>query len=135
MLNALGSGAFGVVKKALYEPPDRAVPEHQVALKLLHEGPTEAEELEFAREAIVTAQFDHPNVIKLVGVVTVGTPTLMVLQYCAQGSLKDVLQQMQFSPAAHNPRDDQIIKLLVSHCAEIASGMEYAPTFAIVPLF
>ena len=96
-----------MVNKALYEPPDRAVPEHQVALKLLHEGTTEAEELEFAREAIVTAQFDHPNVIKLVGVVTVGTPTLMVLQYCAQGSLKDVLQQMQFSPAAHNPRDDQ----------------------------
>lgn len=70
----------------------------------------------------MTAQFDHPNVIKLVGVVTVGTPTLMVLQYCAQGSLKDVLLQMQFSPGA---RDPGIIKLLVSHCAEIASGMAY----------
>ena len=40
------------------------MPEHQVALKLLHDDPTEEEELEFAREAIVTAQFDHPNVIK-----------------------------------------------------------------------
>ena len=57
VLNNLGSGAFGVVKKALYEPPDRAVPEHQVALKLLHEGPTEAEELEFAREVWLSSFF------------------------------------------------------------------------------
>lgn len=122
VLENLGFGAFGIVKKALYEPPDRSVPEHQVALKLLHEDATEDEEIDFAREAIVTAQFDHPNVIKLVGVVTIGSPTMIVLQFCAQGSLKDVLTGLQVSPQS---RGGGIELILISFCTQIAAGMDY----------
>jgi serine/threonine protein kinase len=40
------------------------------------------------------AQFDHKNVLSLVGVVTVGKPLLVVIQYCKFGSLSRYLHKM-----------------------------------------
>ncbi len=39
------------------------------------------------REAAVMAQFHHENVIRLVGVVTLGAPMLTVIEFCEHGSL------------------------------------------------
>lgn len=36
------------------------------------------------REAAMMAQFSHPNVIGLVGVVTVGEPMMIVLEYAGK---------------------------------------------------
>jgi len=43
-------------------------------------------------EAMVTAQFDHRNLIKLIGVVTTGNPIMLVLQLAEKGSLHSALQ-------------------------------------------
>ena len=40
-----------------------------VALKLLKEGSTEADKVKFLQEAAIMAQFKHPNVVSLYGVV------------------------------------------------------------------
>ena len=37
------------------------------------------------------AQFSHPNVVSLIGVVTTGDPVMVVLQFCEHGSLLSLL--------------------------------------------
>lgn len=36
-------------------------------------------------QATITAQFDHPNIVRLVGVVTAGAPLMIVLEVCFSG--------------------------------------------------
>lgn len=54
-------------------PGKRDIP---VALKTLKVGYTEKQKRDFLAEASIMAQFDHPNVIRLEGVVTQSTLTL-----------------------------------------------------------
>lgn len=51
-------------------PGKRDIP---VALKTLKAGYTEKQKRDFLAEASIMAQFDHPNVIRLEGVVTQST--------------------------------------------------------------
>ena len=100
MLAQIGSGNFGIVQKAFYSPAatsldhvrGRRKPEHLVAVKVLREK-TEASHGEFCREAVVNAQFNHTNVVGLVGVVTRGDPYMLVLQFCDKGALDAILVQ------------------------------------------
>ena len=46
----------------------------EVAIKTLREGATEEDKVRFLQEAATSGQFQHPNVVKLQGVVTVGEP-------------------------------------------------------------
>lgn len=41
----------------------------QVAVKLLKQGATETDKVKFLQEAAIMAQFSHPNVVSLYGVV------------------------------------------------------------------
>ena len=45
-----------------------------VAVKTLKEGSPEEDTVKFLQEAAIHGQFWHPNVVKLMGVVTVGEP-------------------------------------------------------------
>ena len=68
----LGSGHFGNVDKGLWRSAkNKAV---EVALKSLTEGASKVDEVKFLQEAVIMAQFEHPNVISLYGVVSTGTP-------------------------------------------------------------
>ena len=44
----------------------------EVAVKQLRPGATEEEAVKFLQEAAINGQFRHPNVVKLMGVVTTG---------------------------------------------------------------
>ena len=46
----------------------------EVAVKMLKEGAPESEKIRFLQEAAINGQFWHPNVVKLMGVVTIGEP-------------------------------------------------------------
>ena len=71
-MSHLGSGHFGNVDKGLWKSAkNKAV---EVALKSLTEGASKVDEVKFLQEAVIMAQFDHPNVISLYGVVSTGTP-------------------------------------------------------------
>lgn len=68
------SGEFGeVCYGRMRLPGKRDIP---VALKTLKVGYTEKQKRDFLAEASIMAQFDHPNVIRLEGVVTQSTLTL-----------------------------------------------------------
>jgi serine/threonine protein kinase len=93
LLERIGQGEFGTVWNALLdECSATSRPEYQVAAKTVLEvgSPSlvaaASEELLF--EATVMAQLaGHKNLVALVGVVTSGTPLILVLAYCDHGSM------------------------------------------------
>ena len=67
----LGSGQFGSVEQGLWKNGANSV---SVALKLLKEGATQIDKTKFLQEAAIMAQFKHPNVVTLYGVVSKTEP-------------------------------------------------------------
>ena len=46
----------------------------QVAVKSVKSGSNEMEKVKLLQEAAIMGQFSHPNVVRLIGIVTVGEP-------------------------------------------------------------
>ena len=46
----------------------------EVAVKMIKEGAPKEEKIKFLQEAAINGQFHHLNVVRLLGVVTVGEP-------------------------------------------------------------
>ena len=115
LLTKLGEGFYGEVHKGLLGEI-AGVPGYIVAVKSLKmsvDG-AEAHRAPMLLEAALMAQFAHPRVISLIGVVTLGDPLLVVLEYCEYGALYKHLQTAQL--------DDEARLKLAIDCAE---GMEY----------
>ena len=55
----------------MWESPRGAL---DVAVKQLQLGTTEEEKVKFLQEAAINGQFRHPNLVMLMGVVTIGEP-------------------------------------------------------------
>ncbi|KAK1901892.1 Ephrin type-A receptor 8 [Dissostichus eleginoides] len=86
----IGSGEFGeVCYGRMRLPGKRDIP---VALKTLKAGYTEKQKRDFLAEASIMAQFDHPNVIRLEGVVTQSKPAMIITEYMENGSLDSFLR-------------------------------------------
>jgi hypothetical protein len=81
----IGSGAFGEVWMATID--EKQVPEYHVAVKtVLNQDSEGAQDL--LTEAFVMAHVgSHLNLVSMIGVVTTGSPYLLVLSYCDNGSL------------------------------------------------
>ena len=79
LTGVLGSGEFGTVNKGVWESPMGAM---DVAVKQLQPGASEEEKVKFLQEAAINGQFRHPNVVKLMGVVTTGEPVSTLLSLC-----------------------------------------------------
>ena len=63
----LGAGQFGEVWRGFIDTPSG---EKDVAVKRLKEGSSQMEKVKFLQEAVVMKQFQHPNILRVVGVVT-----------------------------------------------------------------
>ena len=69
---ALGKGQFGDVEIGIWTYNGRI---KEVAVKTLNLSSTKLEDkIKFLQEAAIMAQFKHPNVIQLYGIVTDGEP-------------------------------------------------------------
>ncbi|XP_069775131.1 ephrin type-A receptor 8 isoform X4 [Narcine bancroftii] len=110
----IGSGEFGeVCYGRLKLPAKREIP---VALKTLKVGYTEKQRRDFLSEASIMGQFDHPNIIRLEGVVTRSKPVMIVTDYMENGSLDSFLRR----------HDGQFTVIqLVGMLRGIAAGMKY----------
>ena len=65
------------------------MPSIEVAVKTLRSDRENSGALEdLMSEAMVSAQLDHENIVKLVGVVTIGKPALLVMHMCSKGSFE-----------------------------------------------
>lgn len=111
----LGKGKFGSVMQASLNDveADLAYP---VALKQIAEdAPLEAS-LDILKEAALMTQLRHANVIRINGVVTVGKPHLVVLEFAPAGALHAYLLK----------NGTELTHVMKEHMAHnVASGMEY----------
>ncbi|RMC01711.1 hypothetical protein DUI87_21726 [Hirundo rustica rustica] len=110
----IGAGEFGeVCSGRLKTPGKREIP---VAIKTLKGGYMDRQRRDFLREASIMGQFDHPNIIRLEGVVTKSRPVMIVVEYMENGSLDSFLRK-------HDGHFTVI--QLVGMLRGIASGMKY----------
>lgn len=84
------AGEFGEVCFGRLKPPGKR--EYMVAIKTLKAGYTDEQRREFLSEASIMGQFEHPNVIRLEGVVTKSRPVMIVTEFMENGSLDSFLR-------------------------------------------
>lgn len=89
----LGQGAFGRVFQA--RAPGLVADEEftLVAVKMLKDDATEDLQDDFEKEACLLAEFDHPNIVKLLGICAIGRPMCLLFEYMARGDLNEYLRQ------------------------------------------
>ncbi|XP_039600905.1 ephrin type-A receptor 3 isoform X2 [Polypterus senegalus] len=110
----VGAGEFGEVCSGRLKLPSKK--EISVAIKTLKAGYTDKQRRDFLSEASIMGQFDHPNIIRLEGVVTRSKPVMIVTEYMENGSLDSFLRK----------HDAQFTGIqLVGMLRGIASGMKY----------
>nr|CDJ87896.1 Ephrin receptor and Fibronectin and Tyrosine protein kinase and Sterile alpha motif homology 2 domain containing protein [Haemonchus contortus] len=90
-----------------------------VAIKTLKPGSSAKAKADFLLEASIMGQFAHPNVIRLIGVVTRSEPAMIVTEYMSNGSLDHLLR-------GKDARGEEMgWPRLVDMMRGIASGMKY----------
>jgi serine/threonine protein kinase len=114
IVETIGQGNFGTVDKAMYT--ERRGPTFLVAVKRLHAQASSEARQEILEEAAIMAQFEHPCVVALVGVVTKGDPILAVLEYMEKGAL---LSYIRKHGAAIS------LKQRLQWCLDLADGLAY----------
>eukprot|EP00729_Bicosta_minor_P004063 gene4063-32118_t len=121
-LDALGSGAGGDVSSAMLdEMLSRKVPAFMCAVKKPGAGAGQAERDCLLSEAALLAQFEHPNIVALIGVVTRNQQCIVAMQICDNGSLQSVLQRKLL----HTGRPHIRILTAMKVANDVASGMQY----------
>ncbi|VDD87315.1 unnamed protein product [Enterobius vermicularis] len=118
----IGSGEFGEVCKGVLQPsPKIAAYDFQqaktIAIKTLKPGSSDKAKADFLMEASIMGQFEHENVIRLIGVVTKSEPVMIVTEFMENGSLDQFLRK-------HDDGQLQIVQIL-DMLRGIAAGMKY----------
>ncbi|XP_077027983.1 muscle, skeletal receptor tyrosine-protein kinase isoform X4 [Agelaius phoeniceus] len=88
----IGEGAFGRVFQARAPGLLPYEPFTMVAVKMLKEEASADMQADFQREAALMAEFDNPNIVKLLGVCAVGKPMCLLFEYMAYGDLNEYLR-------------------------------------------
>lgn len=87
---ACSLGEFGEVCRGRLKLPGRR--EIIVAIKTLKVGYTDRQRRDFLSEASIMGQFDHPNIIRLEGVVTKSRPVMILTEFMENGALDSFLR-------------------------------------------
>ncbi|KAI6653587.1 Dual specificity protein kinase splB-like [Oopsacas minuta] len=113
----LGRGNFAVVHNGIWKSMKGDIP---VAIKSLK---MEDEEscLSFLQEASILGQFNHPNVLKLFGVVTRNNPLKMVTELMSSGLLEFLKNILKNNIITF----DRFSPYFLRFTLDIANGMEY----------
>jgi receptor tyrosine kinase len=105
-----------------------------VAVKMLKEEAAEDLQADFEREACLLAEFDHPNIVKLLGVCAIGKPMCLLLEYMGLSDLNEFLRacsptQYKLNTLSSNAelwRDVRLTHLdMMVIARQIAAGMVY----------
>ena len=83
-------GEFGDVCAALMLTPEKMT--CKVAVKTLKTTSSDKDRHDFLSEASIMGQFDDPNVIKLLGVITKTRPAMIITEFMENGSLDTFLR-------------------------------------------
>uniref|UniRef100_A0A3Q3JNZ7 Tyrosine-protein kinase receptor n=1 Tax=Monopterus albus TaxID=43700 RepID=A0A3Q3JNZ7_MONAL len=126
VLRELGQGSFGMVYEGIAKDVVKGDPETRVAIKTVNESASLRERIEFLNEASVMKAFSCHHVVRLLGVVSKGQPTLVVMELMTHGDLKSYLRSLR-PDSENNPtgRPPPTLKEMIQMAAEIADGMAY----------
>ncbi|KAJ8779777.1 hypothetical protein J1605_012264 [Eschrichtius robustus] len=129
----LGSGAFGeVYEGTAVDILGVGSGETKVAVKTLKKGSTDQEKIEFLKEAHLMSKFNHPNILKQLGVCLLNEPQYIILELMEGGDLLTYLRKARMTSVGnavhstgyfHGP----LLTLvdLVDLCVDISKGCVY----------
>nr|XP_004652538.1 tyrosine-protein kinase Fer isoform X1 [Jaculus jaculus]XP_044988211.1 tyrosine-protein kinase Fer isoform X1 [Jaculus jaculus] len=106
----LGKGNFGEVYKGTLK--DKTC----VAVKTCKEDLPQELKIKFLQEAKILKQYDHPNIVKLIGVCTQRQPVYIIMELVPGGDFLSFLRKR---------KDELKLKQLVKFSIDAASGMLY----------
>uniref|UniRef100_A0A8C6UGW2 Tyrosine-protein kinase receptor n=1 Tax=Neogobius melanostomus TaxID=47308 RepID=A0A8C6UGW2_9GOBI len=122
MHRELGQGSFGMVYEGLAKGVVKDEPETRVAIKTVNESASMRERIEFLNEASVMKEFNCHHVVRLLGVVSQGQPTLVIMELMTRGDLKTHLRSLRKPVSKHVLPP---LKKMTQMAGEIADGMAY----------
>ncbi|NWS52624.1 ROS1 kinase, partial [Chunga burmeisteri] len=119
----LGSGAFGeVYEGTAVDILADGSGESKVAVKTLKKGATDHEKSEFLKEAHFMSKFDHPHILKLLGVCLLNEPQYLILELMEGGDLLSYLRGAR-KQKLQNPL--LTVADLLDICLDICKGCVY----------
>eukprot|EP00063_Salmo_salar_P023309 XP_013998144.1 PREDICTED: focal adhesion kinase 1-like isoform X2 [Salmo salar] len=90
----IGEGQFGDVHQGVYNSPEN--PTLNVAIKTCKNSTSDSVREKFLQEALTMRQFDHPHIVKLIGVIT-ENPVWIIMELCTMGELRSFLQVRKYN--------------------------------------
>ncbi|GFS03507.1 focal adhesion kinase 1 [Elysia marginata] len=114
LVEILGEGQFGDVYKGMYF--DKEGMQVPVAIKTCKEDGEETMTEKFLEEAYIMQQFDHPHIIKLIGICSDTQPVRIVMELAKHGEMRAYLQNNQ-------PRLDLVMLILYAY--QLSTALSY----------
>lgn len=114
LVEILGEGQFGDVYKGMYF--DKEGMQVPVAIKTCKEDGEEMMTEKFLEEAYIMQQFDHPHIIKLIGICSDTRPVWIVMELAKHGEMRAYLQNNQH-------RLDLFMLILYAH--QLSTALSY----------
>ncbi|XP_044148715.1 focal adhesion kinase 1 isoform X4 [Bufo gargarizans] len=90
----IGEGQFGDVHQGVFMSPEN--PALSVAIKTCKNCTSDSVREKFLQEALTMRQFDHPHIVKLIGVIT-ENPVWIIMELCTLGELRSFLQVRKYN--------------------------------------
>lgn len=130
LLDKIGDGSFGVVQRAQWTQANKNV--KYVAVKILKQEVILRALEDFAKEVNSMHQLNHPNLIKLYGIV-LSSPMMMVSELFLQQKKNNLCFDQVTELASQGSLRSKLVKTLgrislstlVDYAVQIATGMEY----------
>ncbi|KAG5898585.1 hypothetical protein JTB14_016597 [Gonioctena quinquepunctata] len=111
LVDKIGRGNFGDVYRAQLKNSNEVV-----AVKTCRVTLPEDHKKKFLQEGRILKQYDHPNIVKLIGICVQKQPIMIVMELVPGGSLLTFLRKK-----ASNLAEGQLMKM----CLDAAAGMRY----------
>lgn len=92
-----------------------------VAVKMLKNEASDDLQQDFEREASILAEFDHPNIVKLLGVCAIGNPMCLLFEYMGRGDVSEFLRSCSPSNYVIRTGDSEFFQVqLILYCTKVA---------------
>ncbi|XP_013077810.1 focal adhesion kinase 1 isoform X7 [Biomphalaria glabrata] len=114
LVEILGEGQFGDVYKGMFF--DKTGTQVPVAIKTCKEDGEECMAEKFLEEAYIMQQFDHPHIVKLIGICSDTAPVWIVMELAKHGEMRAYLQNNQ-------PHLDLVMLILYSY--QLSTALSY----------